>query len=53
MAATGAPTTHWVTLAEVDPAQGQRVGDRVVFRLVVDALTGPNGNVYDVALSTQ
>ena len=43
----------WVTLAEVDPAQGQRVGDRIVFRLVVDALSGPNGNVYDVALSTR
>ena len=29
----------WVTLAEVDPAQGQRVGDRIIFRLVVDAIS--------------
>ena len=29
----------WVTLAELDPAQGQRVGDRIVFRLVVDAIS--------------
>ena len=43
---------RWVTLAELDPAQGQRVGDRVIFRLVVDAISGPNGNVFDVALST-
>lgn len=44
---------RWVTLAEVDPAEGERVGDRVIFRLVVDALSGPNGNVYDVAVSTR
>ena len=44
---------QWVTLAEIDPAQGQRVGDRIIFRLVVDALSGPNGNVYDIALSTR
>jgi len=43
---------RWVTLAELDPAEGQRVGDRIVFRLVVDAISGPNGNVFDVALST-
>jgi PKD repeat protein len=43
----------WVTLAELDPAAGQRVGDRIVFRLVVDAISGPNGNVYDVGLSTR
>ena len=43
---------RWVTLAEFDPAEGQRVGDRVIFRLVVDALSGPNGNLYDVALSS-
>jgi PKD repeat protein len=41
----------WVTLAELNPADGETVGDRIVFRLVVDALSGPNGNVYDVAVS--
>lgn len=43
---------RWVTLAEIDPAEGERVGDRIIFRLLVDAISGPNGNVYDVALST-
>ena len=43
----------WVTLAELDPAQGQRLGDRIVFRLVVDALSGVNGNVFNVALSVK
>ena len=41
----------WTTIAELDPAQGEKVGDRIVFRLVVDALSGVNGNVFDVALS--
>lgn len=41
----------WVTLAELDPADGEKAGDRIIFRLVVDAVSGVNGNVYDVALS--
>jgi len=42
----------WQTIAELDPASGTPDGDRVVFRLLVDALTGINGNVFDVTMST-
>jgi PKD repeat protein len=43
----------WTTIAELDPAQGALVGDRRVFRVLVDALSGVNGNVYDVTVSTR
>ncbi|MBN9010464.1 MAG: PKD domain-containing protein, partial [Rhizobiales bacterium] len=42
----------WQTIAELDPGQGTPAGDRIVFRLLVDALTGVNGNVFDVTMST-
>ncbi len=42
----------WVTIAEVDPAQGDRVDDRIVFRLLVEGTHGDDGNVYDVTLSS-
>ena len=41
----------WQTIAELDPADGDRVGDSIVFRLVVDMTTGLNGNVFDVTMS--
>ena len=42
---------QWVTVATLDPARGDRVGDRIVFRLLVDAVGGDDANVYDVAMS--
>jgi len=42
----------WQTIVALDPGQGAVDGDRVVFRLLVDALTGVNGNVFDVTMST-
>ena len=41
----------WETIAELDPAAGELVGDMRVFRLLVDAISGFNGNVYDVGVS--
>ncbi len=41
----------WTTLASVLPRQGAEVGDAAVFRLVVEGLSGNNGNLYDVAIS--
>lgn len=42
----------WVTIAEVDPAQGDHAGDRIIYRLLVEGTNGDDGNVYDVTLST-
>lgn len=42
---------QWVTVATLDPAQGEKIGNRIVFRLLVDAITGDDANVYDVAMS--
>lgn len=41
----------WETIAELNPADGALVGDRRIFRLLVDAISGVNGNVYDVTVS--
>ena len=43
---------QWTTLTALDPAQGELVGDRIIFRLVVEAISGADGNVFDVKLST-
>ncbi len=43
----------WVLLAALDPADGDLVHDRRIFRLVVDGIRGDDGNVYDVAASTR
>ncbi|HZP21486.1 MAG TPA: PKD domain-containing protein, partial [Bauldia sp.] len=43
----------WQTLAELDPADASHDGDRLVYRLVVDMISGLNGNVFDVTLSTK
>ncbi|MCP4385427.1 MAG: PKD domain-containing protein [Hyphomicrobiales bacterium] len=42
----------WVTIAEVEPAQGDRVGDQILFRLLVEGTSGDDGNAYDVTVST-
>ncbi len=52
--AFGASPQHdgkWVTIATLEPANGERVGDRILFRLLVNAIRGDGGNVFDVALS--
>lgn len=38
----------WVTIAELGPEQGERVGDRIAFKLVVEGVAGNDGNVFDV-----
>ncbi len=38
----------WVTLADLSPEQGERVGDRVAFKLVIEGVAGNDGNVFDV-----
>ncbi len=43
----------WYTFATVNPSQGETVGNKRVFKLsVVGANSGDDGNVYNVALST-
>src|SRR4051794_2368994 len=44
---------QWVTLAGFDPAQGDPVGDRRIFRLTVEGVEGRSGNTYDVFLSAR
>lgn len=38
----------WVTLADLSPGQGESVGERIAFKLVVEGLSGNDGNVFDV-----
>lgn len=40
----------WVTLVELDPARGERVGDRLAFKVVVEGVAGNDGNVFDVSV---
>lgn len=37
----------WVTLAEVAAAEGESVGERRAFKLVVEGISGNDGNVFD------
>lgn len=41
----------WVNIAFLRADQGEKKGDRRVFRLVVEGENGNDGNLYDVALS--
>ena len=41
----------WRTIAAFSPDQGELVGDRRVFRLLVEGLNGDDGNLFSVALS--
>jgi PKD repeat protein len=41
----------WTTLAMVDPADGELVGDSRWFRIVVEGLDGNDGNVYDLRVT--
>ncbi|MEZ5936400.1 MAG: PKD domain-containing protein [Alphaproteobacteria bacterium] len=42
---------RWLTMASFLPSQGERIGERVYFRLVVDGLTGNDGNLFTPAVS--
>ncbi|MGK9167185.1 PKD domain-containing protein [Inquilinus limosus] len=44
---------QWKTVAVVDPRQGEAVGGRRIFRLLVQGLEGAAGNVFDVAVSAR
>jgi PKD repeat protein len=43
----------WQTVVSVEPSAGDHVGDRIIYRLVVEAPTGVDGNVFDVTLSAK
>lgn len=42
---------RWQTLVGFAPEEGERVGDRRVFRLQVEGTAGDDANLYDVTLS--
>lgn len=44
---------QWVSLTELDPADGEAVGDRIYFRLDVRGAAGDDGNVFGVGLSRE
>ncbi|EGV31925.1 PKD domain containing protein [Thiorhodococcus drewsii AZ1] len=43
---------RWETLVRFSPDQGERVGELRVFRLVVEGVAGDDGNLYDLAVSS-
>ncbi|MCC6984234.1 MAG: PKD domain-containing protein [Bauldia sp.] len=43
---------QWVTLTEVEPEDGDLVGERRIFRLLVVGTAGDDGNVFGVALTS-
>jgi PKD repeat protein len=49
--ASSALDGQWTLFATLDPAQGDLVHDRRVFRLEVDGFRGDDGNVYDIFAS--
>lgn len=42
----------WFNYATFAPGQGEAIGRIIVFKLVVDGMRGDDGNVFDVAVST-
>jgi PKD repeat protein len=42
----------WSVLTKLDPAAGEKAGDRAVFKLVIEGLSGDDGNVFDIAVSS-
>src|SRR4051812_30201493 len=48
---SGALDDGWETIASFTPDQGERVGDRYVFRLEVTGLAGDDANAFEVTLS--
>jgi PKD repeat protein len=51
VAASAALDSKWQTLASFSPDQGELVGDRRVFRLLIEGLTGDDANLYGATLS--
>ena len=51
VAANAALDGKWQTIASFLPDQGELVGDRRVFRLVVEGMTGNDANLYGATLS--
>jgi PKD repeat protein len=51
VAASPALDGKWQTIASFAPDQGELVGDRRVFRLLVEGLTGDDANLYAATLS--
>ncbi len=49
------PTTDglWYTFARIAPGQGRAVDGARVFRLLVQGLEGDDGNLFDIAISTE
>ncbi len=43
----------WQTLAELDPADGELVAGRRIFRLLVDGFQGDDANVFSIAAGTR
>jgi len=44
---------HWINLAAFHPASGELLNGSYYFKLVVEGVSGDDGNVYDVFVSTQ
>ncbi len=42
---------QWLTLLGFTASQGERIGERAYFRLVVQGLSGDDGNLYSLAVS--
>jgi PKD repeat protein len=42
---------QWITIALITPSDGEKRGDKRVFRLLVDGIAGNDANLYGIALS--
>ena len=42
---------QWITMALVSPSEGEKRGDKRIFRLNVEGKSGNDGNLYGVAIS--
>ncbi|MBU1101290.1 MAG: PKD domain-containing protein [Bacteroidetes bacterium] len=43
---------YWYSFAEINAKEGKQVGDFYIFKLVVSTITGDDGNVYDLFVSS-
>ncbi|OQY27547.1 MAG: hypothetical protein B6244_10220 [Candidatus Cloacimonetes bacterium 4572_55] len=43
---------HWATLFSIDPSQGESVGSHFLFILQVEGVTGDDGNLFHVRVSS-
>ncbi len=42
---------NWYTFATVSPTSGEKIGNNYLFKLVVNGISGDEGNIYKVAIS--